>query len=351
MKICILSYNHSPYFGGIETYSKFLYEFLNTSEFKFDFVSGKIIKYKTIRILEVILIFYKLIILKNKYEIVHLTNLNLWPVLLVSKFTQNTKFVVNLHGLELVYGKRKTFTSKLYNFLIPYKLINNNKNIFFICNSKETFNLAEDKFKKEQLKFIPMGIEKINSSVIKKNIELNQFFFIGRIVKRKGLSWFCENVLNHFQDTKLYFAGPIVDKNEFYKIKNSKQTEYLGIIDEKTKNKYISESFLTIVPNLINLENYDFEGFGISFLEIIANNGLPIITQTQGINTSSMNGRIGVTLKNNDPSSWIEKITYLRKEGSVMRTKIILDSQKLIKENFIWKDIFNKTFTFYKNIL
>lgn len=351
MKICILSYNHPPYFGGIETYSKFLYNFLNKSEFKFDFISGKIIKYKIIRILEVILIFYKLIILKNKYEIVHLTNLNLWPVLLVSKFTQNTKFVVNLHGLELVYGKRKAFISRFYNFLIPYKLINKNKNIFFICNSRETFNLAEEKFKKDQLVFIPMGIEKINSSEFKINIKLNQFFFIGRIVKRKGLSWFCENVLNHFPDTKLYFAGPIVDKDEFNKINNSQQTEYLGVIDEISMKKYISESFLTIVPNLIDPENFDFEGFGISFLEIVANNGLPIITQTQGINTSSMNGRIGVTLNDNDPNSWIEKITHLQKEGSMMRTKIILDSQKLIQENFIWKDIFNKTFTFYKNIL
>tara|TARA_B100002019_G_scaffold89017_2_gene77034 strand:- start:117 stop:1172 length:1056 start_codon:yes stop_codon:yes gene_type:complete len=351
VKICVLSYNHPPYFGGIETYSKFLYDFLDKSQFKFDFVSGKIFKYKIIRMLEVILNFYKLIIFKNKYELVHLTNLNLWPALLISKFAHNTKFVVNLHGLELVYGKRQTFTSRMYNFLIPYKLINKNKNIYFICNSNETFKLAEDKFNFDQLIFIPMGIEKIFIDENKTNINDNQFFFIGRIVERKGLSWFCENVLNHFPNTKLYFAGPIVDKDEFNKINSSKQTEYLGIIDEISKNKYISESFLTIIPNLINPKNYDFEGFGISFLEIVANNGLPIITQTQGINTSSMNGRIGVTIKNNDPELWIEKISYLQNEGSVLRTKIILESQKLIKENFIWKDIFNKTFTFYQNIL
>jgi len=350
MKICVLSYNHEPYIGGIETYTKYLYYFLEKSQIKFDFVSGNMFRYKIVRILEVIFIFYKLIIFKNKYEIVHITNLNLWPVLFISKFVPYTKFVVNLHGLELVYGKRKNFKSKLFEFLIPYKFINNCKNIHFICNSKETLKLAEKKFNKDQLVYIPMGIHKIKLNDFKKKVYPNQLFFIGRIVERKGLGWFCENVLIHFPEVKLYFAGPIVDKSEFNKINSSSQTEYLGIIDELTKYKYISESFLTVIPNIIDKENYDFEGFGISFLEITANNGLPLITQTQGINTSSMNGKIGVTLKNNDAISWINKISYLQKNGLLLRKKIILNNQKLIKENFIWKDIFKKTFTFYENI-
>ena len=351
MKICVLSYNHDPYLGGIETYSKYLYKFLYKSQLQFDFLSGKIFKYKIIRILEVILMFYKSLIFNNKYEIVHLTNLNLWPVLLISKINKNIKFIVNLHGLELVYGKRKSFISKLYEILIPYKFINKSKNIYFICNSKETLKLAENKFRKDRLVYIPMGIYEINPNDSKNNVKLNQFFFIGRIVERKGLSWFCENVLIHFPETKLYFAGPIIDKNEFNKINSSTQTKYLGIIDEKTKLKYICESFLTVVPNLIDLENNDFEGFGISFLETVANNGLPLITQTQGINTSSINGRIGVTIKNNDANLWIKKILFLQKEGLFLRNKIIKNSQNLIKENFLWKDIFEKTFNFYKNIL
>ena len=31
------------------------------------------------------------------------------------------------------------------------------------------------------------------------------------------------------------------------------------------------------MPNLINSNDFDFEGFGISFLEVLANNGLPIV--------------------------------------------------------------------------
>lgn len=351
MKICVVSYNHEPYFGGIETYSKYLYEFLDKSQMEFDFISGNITKNKIIRIFEVIIIFYKKILMNNRYDVVHITNLNLWPILLISNLTKNMKFIVNLHGLELVYGKRNKLNSKLFEFLIPYKFINKNKNIFFICNSKETLKLAENKFSKEQIVYIPMGIHKINSFDLKNKVNVNQFFYFGRIVERKGLSWFCKNVLDQFSEVKLYFAGPIVDKKEFEKINSSPQTEYLGIIDESTKLKYISESFITVIPNLVDSENYDFEGFGISFLEVVANNGLPLITQTQGINTSSMNGRIGVTLKNNDSILWISKILHLQKEGIILRNKIIQNSQDLIKENFLWKDIFSKTFAFYKQIL
>ena len=35
------------------------------------------------------------------------------------------------------------------------------------------------------------------------------FLFVGRIVKKKGLSWFSTNVLPYFPDYKLKVVGPI----------------------------------------------------------------------------------------------------------------------------------------------
>ena len=149
MKICVVSYNHEPYFGGIETYSKYLYEFLDKSQMEFEFISGNITKNKIIRIFEVIIIFFKKILMNNRYDVIHITNLNLWPILLISNLTKNMKFIVNLHGLELVYGKRNKLNSKLFEFLIPYKFINKNKNIFFVLerfevkNNNDIINLNE----------------------------------------------------------------------------------------------------------------------------------------------------------------------------------------------------------------
>lgn len=349
MKICVVSYNHPPLLGGIETYSKYLKKYLDFYKKEYKFIKGNYSKIKIFVIIQVIIKAFFHLLTNNNYKIIHLTNLNLWPILYISKIFKNQIFIVNLHGLELVYGNRKKLLSKIYEFLIPYKFINKHKNIYFLCNSLETKELAKLKFKDSQLFYIPMGIEKIIISN-EKDVNVNQFFFIGRIVERKGLAWFCENVLCQFPAVKLFFAGPIIDKNEFKKIITSSQTKYLGVIDEELKNTYIKNSFITVMPNLINSNDYDFEGFGISFLEVLANNGLPIITRTQGINTSSINGAINVTVNSNSTIDWINKIKELQNKGLNNRNNLIANSQKLIEENFLWKYIFKNTFLLYEKL-
>ena len=352
MNICILSYNHEPYIGGIETYSNNLVGFLKSKNINFKLISGKFTKFKIIRILEVIFRFY----FQNpfaKYNIVHITSLNLWPVLLINVFLRKDSlvFIVNLHGLELVYGQRNKFLSKLYEFLIPYNFINKQSNIYFLCNSKQTLDLAQKKFYKNKLKFIPMGVDKILKVDLSKEINKNQIFFIGRIVERKGLSWFCENILTHLPNTRLYFAGPIINKHEFQKINSYSQTEYMGTISDDEKYEKIQQSLVTIIPNIEEKEIHDFEGFGITFLEIVANGGLPMATKTQGIISSSLNGRIGLTVESGNPGEWINKIEHLMTSDLNYRNSLIKQNQKLVQENFIWKDIFNLTMNHYEKLL
>ena len=350
MKVCLLSYNHEPYIGGIETYSKNLYDFLKISSGDVKIISGKITKFKIFRIFEVIIRFYFENLFRN-YDIVHITNLNLWPVLLVNYFNKSTsKFVINLHGLEIVYGNRSGLYPKLYEFLLPYNLINKKDNIYFICNSHQTLEVASKKIDAKKLTYIPMGIAEVNKLNQKKKVKQNEIFFIGRITKRKGLSWFCNNVLINLKNTKLFFAGPIIDKDEFYKVNSFSNTEYLGVINEKHKTERIQTSFFTIIPNLIDDDNTDFEGFGITLLEIVANGGLPVLTKTQGLITSSLNGKIGISISSNNPNEWIDKINELNYKGLEFRNMLIYKNQKLVSENFIWKDIFSYTFDFYKKI-
>ena len=350
MKICLLSYNHEPYIGGIETYSKNLYDFLKINSSNVKIISGKITKFKIFRIFEVIIRFYFENLIRN-YDIVHITNLNLWPVLLVNYLNKSKSiFVINLHGLEVVYGNRSRFSSKLYEFLVPYNLINRTDNIYFICNSHQTLELASKKIDIKKLTYIPMGIDKVNKLDQKKKVIQNEIFFIGRITKRKGLSWFCNNVLINLKNTKLFFAGPIIDKDEFDQINSFSSTEYLGIINEKEKTERIQTSFFTIIPNLIDSNNTDFEGFGITLLEVVAKGGLPILTKTQGLITSSLNGKIGISISSNDPVEWMDKINELNYKGLEFRNMLIYNNQKLVSENFMWKDIFNNTFDFYKKI-
>ena len=183
------------------------------------------------------------------------------------------------------------------------------------------------------------------------NINKNQLFFIGRIVKRKGLSWFCKNVLSQFKDTKLFFAGPIIDREEFDYVNSHPQTEYMGIISDEDKLIMIQQSLATVLPNINMLSNLDFEGFGISFLEIVSSGGLPIASKSQGIITSSLNGKIGITLSAESPDEWIKQIKILKASKSEYRSSLIAKSQILIRKNFLWKDIFESTIKHYSKLI
>ena len=107
MKILQASYNHKPYIGGIETYSNELEKYLKESDYTCYFITNSYSKFKILRIFKIFLKTISKLFL-NKIEIVHLTNINLWPVVLVNYLKKNKiVFFINLHGLELVFGKRK----------------------------------------------------------------------------------------------------------------------------------------------------------------------------------------------------------------------------------------------------
>lgn len=351
MKILQASYNHRPYIGGIETYSNKLQEYLENSNQDCKFVTNYFSSNKLIRLsITIFVTFFKLLFLD--IEIAHLTNLNLWPVVFVNFLKRRkVKFVINLHGLEIVFGTRNNLIAKIYKILVPLNFINKIPNLSLFCNSQETLNLAKKYFNEDKLTYIPMGVTECKPFSSEVLVDKNQLFFLGRITKRKGVSWFVNHVLPNFPEKKLLFAGPISDISEFEDISRSTQVEYMGILSERDVPKLHQRSLLTIFPSIENEEHTDFEGFGISFIEALANGGLSIATIYQGLNSASLNGRIGICMKNNSSNSWIAAIKKFEKDGLEYRKRLINEGQNLINDNFLWEKIFKKTIHEYKKII
>ncbi len=195
-----------------------------------------------------------------------------------------------------------------------------------------------------------MGVSKCLKLKTNENINLNQFFYLGRITKRKGINWFVEEVLPSFPNKKLLIGGPIADTKEFEAISKSKQVDYLGVLNQKEIIELHRSSFLTIFPNFRNNNELDFEGFGISFLEAISNGGLPITTVFQGLRSATLDGKIGICMKDNSASTWLSAIEDITSKGLLYRKNIIENGQQLINENFLWEDIFERTINEYKKL-
>lgn len=349
MKICIISYNISPLIGGIETYSNFLIKYMSnqfdTTVLKPNFA----IKNKIILIIGLIIKSW-IHLIYNFHHIVHVTNLNLWPIALINLIKVNkVNFIFNIHGLEIVYRNKVNFKSLIYRIYINKKLLNS-LNISFISNSIETKKLLEKELSIEST-YIPMGVEKNELNFNFDDYKENQIFFLGRIVKRKGLDWFIKNILDEFKDMKLYVAGPVVDKELKKNLFNYKNVIYLGVLSESEIKKLHQQSLLTIFPNIKLSNTSDFEGFGMSFIQAVSNGGIVLGSLYQGLISSSLNGKIGYLAEPSNTTDWINKIKKIINLNSIERKNKILKDQDLVSKNFFWEIVFKKTVNEYEKII
>jgi len=109
-----------------------------------------------------------------------------------------------------------------------------------------------------------------------------QILFLGRLIERKGVSWFLASVfpklLARFPTVTLVIAGDGLERSRVTELIRSqslsRRVSLLGHVSEDEKWRLLSESALLIVPN-IHLEGNP-EGFGIVCLEA-AVSGLPVV--------------------------------------------------------------------------
>tara|TARA_B100000965_G_scaffold403888_1_gene433181 strand:- start:12229 stop:13314 length:1086 start_codon:yes stop_codon:yes gene_type:complete len=356
-KSLIISYNYPPVIGGIETYAFELIKYFD-SNYKdyYEFIYNKTLKplsgiYRGVSFVIFILRTLLRIIFK-KYDVIHITNFNLWFIgFIYSLIHRQTKIVLNLWGLELVYKSKKGILPIIYNFLVPINLISNLSSFEFMVSSNASKDLAtKNGFNERKLHYIPLGTRIFNVEN-KFNASEEYVFFAGRITPRKGLNWFVHNVLNEFPDLKLKFVGPIVDRKEYENIMKSKQVEYLGVVSEKDLIKLRHGSLAVIIPNTKDKENPDFEAFCFVTIESVASKAIVLASNYQGLSDSLLNGILGFLAEPSDKESWVQKLKEVLAIEKEERNIIIEDRLEILKQKFMWQKIFEDTYQLHRKLI
>lgn len=121
----------------------------------------------------------------------------------------------------------------------------------------------------------------------------------GRLVPRKGVAWFLEDVfpllLQRYPTMRLVIAG---DGPELPRIRSlvaahklHHSVDVLGIIPDRAKEKLFAEATMLVMPNIPVFG--DMEGFGITALEA-AYRGIPVVaSDLEGLKDSVINGVTG----------------------------------------------------------
>ena len=313
MKLLFITRTYPPLVGGMEKFARDFYEnFRKKGDIDLIANSGgkKMLPFFIIKV-----VFY-LMLYSRKYEIIHIYDAVLSPLVLLIKSVSRAKVSFTVNGLDIVYSRFG------YQKFMP----------FFLKKADKVFAISQYTMEQcvlrgmpqEKLKVIPVGL---NFNVVeiyseeKKSVIMSRFnipqkgvktlMTVGRLVKRKGHVWFIEHVLKKLSYEYIYLIvgdGPerdlIMDVSN--KLSLTNRVYILGRVSDVEKNCLYQVVDLFVMPN-IHVEN-DQEGFGIVLLEA-GQYGLPVIaSDIEGIKDVVIDNVTGRLIEEKDAQGFIDEI-------------------------------------------
>ena len=346
-EILFLSRNYPPQIGGLEAYSCNLIKHVGRHHAVSKIVLGKprkhlswFIPYAMLKAVHVI----------KEEDIcrVHVCDGLLATVGLLLKSFLPVTVSVTVHGLDI------TFKNGLYQAIIPHCVARLDK---IICVSRHTRNECVQRgIPAAKTWVIPNGINpadfQISESRKACRIELGDklgmrlegrkiLITVGRLVPRKGVAWFVENVMPELDPAITYLiAGHgedqerIVHLIEEYKLQD--RVKYLGTVSEKEKEILFSAADLFIQPN-IPVED-DIEGFGLVVLEAGRYATYVVASDLEGLKDAITHGKNGVLIRPGDKELYIQQIEDLLSDHDVLMSKS-LEAQNYVLSTYSWDNV------------
>lgn len=254
--------------------------------------------------LTLLLIYTLMYISKNKVDVIFmhstyagLLRVIIYPICLI----KGIKLVYCSHGwaYDSYMGYKVKFIILLERFLSLFCNA-------IVCISNSDFSSAiKYGFDNDKLTIINNGVEPLKNDLYNfKNVTtLNEFLFVGRLDKQKGLSNFVELVelMSLQRKVKLTVIGsPVLNqtfdwKTFFETPRSNIIIKHIDWVDNNEIDKFYSKADVTIVPSL-------WEGFGLVVPESFRN-GTPCLVSNVGELKSMVESNCGWSFDYNDPLS------------------------------------------------
>jgi len=178
---------------------------------------------------------------------------------------------------------------------------------------------------------------------------------VGRLVARKGVSWFCEQVLPHLRETGGFvylIAGDGPEASRLRDLVSALGIEgcvyLLGRVSDADLSVLYTGADAFIMPNIPQL--HDPEGFGLVAIESAAYS-LPVIAaRLDGIQDAVIEGASGYLLPPQDAHAWV---TFLRRclaEPQILE-ELRSRARDATRERFGWDKIVRHYLTLFHEML
>lgn len=269
---------------------------------------------------------------------IHLGDALLSPLGLFLKSFTKVKTTTTVCGLDI------TFKFPPYQFIVPKCVSKLDK---VICISNATYDeCIKRNIPKQKCIVIPCGIypgkfdieasrsdlEKIVEESLQNKVVL---VTVGRLVKRKGVQWFIEQVLPKLSEEYIYLViggGPEKENIEtsIRENKLENRVHLLGKVSDHDLKVIYNTSDIFIMPN-IRVDG-DMEGFGIVAVEATSA-GLPLVgSNIEGITNAVIQGKTGILVEPEKPEEFLKAIPQV---NSLKKESI----KNITNQTFAWKRI------------
>ena len=340
-EILFISRNYPPRIGGLEAYSYNLIKYFGQQHAVRKIVLGKSRKH--------LFWFMPYALLKALYWVkseqirrIHLCDGLLSVLGIFLKSFGPATVSVTIHGLDI------TFRNRLYQSIIPRCVARLDK---IICVSRHTqTECIERGIPTDKTSVIPNGIDPsdfrisqsrqrcLAESTGKLGIPLEGkriLLTVGRLVPRKGVAWFVQEVMPLLDSSYLYLvAGEGPDFKRISSLVDQCHLEgrvfLLGRVSEETRNKLLHASDLFIMPN-IEVDG-DIEGFGMAAIEAGCF-GLPVVASNlQGLKDAVLPGKTGFLVEAGNAEKFLDSIHKTDLDRDAVRSLVI--------ETYDWRRIY-----------
>ena len=252
-----------------------------------------------------------------------------------------------IHGLDL------TYKNTIYQQLWVNKFIRHIDKLIAVGN--ETIHqgvlrgIPESKFV-----FIPNGVtpayqdekytRKELEALIGKKVKGHILLTLGRLVKRKGIAWFINNVVGMLDEEIIYIIAGTgkEESNIISAIQNNHLQDrvfFIGEVTDKEKQLLFSTTDIFIQPN-IKVAG-DMEGFGLVVLEAAASGCVVIASRLEGLTDSIQHGQNGLLVTPGNADEYRKRIESVL-DNPQDKDAFGQHARVYVKSNYSWPLIAKK---------
>ena len=299
-------------------------------------------------------------ILKEDFEILHVHSFGfIWHdlIVLLKKLANNTKILNTPHGPFMVL-KHYNFYEKIFKLLIKNferAFINHNYDAVIQVNPEQYKWMVKDGVLKDNIHFLPNGIsqtafKKINNKDFIKRYHLENKFvisYLGRIQRYKSLDQIIKVLPKLNNNVVFLLMGK--DYGDLSRLKalssNLKVHDriiFTGEIQDEDVIKGLSISKIFILPS-------EWEAFGISILQAMAQGNAVISTRTEGGKFLIKENINGFLFNYENLEELNAKLNLLIKDKNLLN-KIGKNNIKKAEE-FLWNNIAEKLEKIYISLI